>query len=93
MISKRTDAFKRMFSNLPAKIKVLATKSYKLWKDDNYHPGLHFEKIHKNIKSVRIGRNYRVLGYIKDDTIYWFWIGSHEDYNMLLNNLKQIVKN
>jgi len=32
--------------------------------------------------SVRIGRSYRALGKRTDaDTIVWYWIGSHEDYN------------
>jgi hypothetical protein len=31
--------------------------------------------------SIRIGRNWRALGLWKGDTIEWFWIGSHEQYD------------
>jgi len=34
--------------------------------------------------SVRIDRNYRALGYIEGDTVYWYWIGRHDDYDRLL---------
>ena len=53
---------------------------------NNHHPGLHFKQIHytKQIFSVRIGFSYRALGIIENDTIIWFWIGSHEDYNNLI---------
>jgi hypothetical protein len=27
---------------------------------------------------------YRALGVRRDDTIVWFWIGSHADYDKLL---------
>jgi len=36
------------------------------------------------IYSVRIGVHYRAVGILKADTITWFWIGSHDDYERLL---------
>jgi hypothetical protein len=39
---------------------------------------------------VDIGRNYRALG-VKpqhEDTIYWYFIGTHEDYNEEIKNAK-----
>jgi len=29
---------------------------------------------------VRITRGYRALGILEGDTVTWFWIGSHKDY-------------
>jgi hypothetical protein len=34
--------------------------------------------------SVRIDRNYRAVGYIEDDTVHWYWIGKHDEYDRLL---------
>lgn len=41
------------------------------------------------IYSVRIGINHRALGvYRKEtDTIIWYWMGSHADYDQLVGNL------
>jgi hypothetical protein len=36
------------------------------------------------IYSVRVGRKYRALGWLESDTIIWFWIGSHADYDAWL---------
>jgi len=35
--------------------------------------------------SISIG--WRAVGIIEDDTIVWFWIGSHGDYDKLLSSL------
>ena len=32
-------------------------------------------------------RDYRAVGVRDEDTIIWFWIGSHSDYERLLSNL------
>ena len=76
-------------SKLPADVQRRARKTYKLWKQNSNHPGLHFKQVHDKepIYSVRIGLSYRALGIKKDDTMIWFWIGSHEEYNNLVANL------
>jgi len=38
-----------------------------------------------SIYSAQINRNYRAVGQLNEDTIIWFWIGSHAKYDMLLN--------
>jgi hypothetical protein len=76
-------------SKLPADVQRRARQTYKLWKQNSNHPGLHFKQVHDKepIYSVRIGLSYRALGIKKDDTMIWFWIGSHEEYNNLVANL------
>jgi len=37
--------------------------------------------------SVRVGKGWRALGLVEGDTISWFWIGSHADYEKLLSQL------
>ena len=59
-----------------------AKKSYLLWKENPFHSSLHFKCINgqENIWSVRITKNYRAIGIFEADTVTWFWIGSHDDY-------------
>jgi len=87
--SVTTDRFRKAFAKLPKGIQERARLSYQLWKLNNNHPGLHFKQIHTQqpIYSVRVGLSYRALGIIENDTIIWFWIGSHQDYNNLIVQL------
>lgn len=39
------------------------------------------------IYSVRVSKDYRALGIRKDDTVIWFWIGSHAEYDDLLSRM------
>jgi hypothetical protein len=39
------------------------------------------------IYSVRIGIGYRALGLREEDRVFWFWIGSHAEYDELLKRL------
>ncbi|WP_246844333.1 hypothetical protein [Hydrocoleum sp. CS-953] len=50
---------------------------------------MQFKKIHpvQPIYSVRIGLNWRAVGIKDSNTIIWFWIGSHSDYNQLISQL------
>ncbi|MGH9798948.1 MAG: hypothetical protein ACRD82_01150 [Blastocatellia bacterium] len=89
MKSQTTEKFHKAYQSLPAEIQQLAKAAYRLWKNDPSHPSLHFKKVHdtKPIYSVRINLNYHALGMKKDDTMIWFWIGSHAEYGRLLAQL------
>lgn len=53
------------------------------------HPSLQFKKIKSSnfAYSVRIDLDYRAIGARKEDTIIWFWIGSHDDYEKMMEAL------
>jgi hypothetical protein len=34
-----------------------------------------------------VGIGYRAVGVVDGDTVIWFWIGSHADYDKLLEYL------
>jgi hypothetical protein len=34
--------------------------------------------------SIRVGKGWRALGLLDGDTITWFWIGSHAEYDRLI---------
>ena len=89
MLSVTTDRFRKAFDRLPSTIKDKARSAYLLWQSNPYHPSLNFKQVYseKQIYSVQIGLSYRSLGIKQDDTLIWFWISSHEDYNNLINNL------
>jgi len=86
MDSKTTQAFWKCFDRLPENIQLSAKKSYALWRDNPKHPGVNFKSVSRKqpVFSARISIDYRALGLMEDDTVTWFWIGSHADYDKLL---------
>ena len=89
MKSSTTKKFRDLLQKLPETVQIQAHSSYDLWQHDQYHPSLHFKQINPNlpIYSVRIGMSYRALGRLRDNHIYWFWIGHHSKYDELLKRL------
>ena len=87
MNSRLADDFLSCFSRLPDTVKDQARKSYRLWKDDPSHPSIRFKRIHSHeaMYSVRVGRGWRALGLLEGDSITWFWIGSHAEYDQLIS--------
>jgi hypothetical protein len=87
--SVTTERFRKSFDSLPIRIKDKARKSYELWKSEPFHPSLNFKQVHisQPIYSVRIGFSFRALGIKDGETVVWFWIGSHEDYNNLISQI------
>ena len=79
-------SFWKHYRTLPRNIQSLADKNYRLLRANPAHPSLHFKKIEtdKSVWSVRVGIRYRALGVEKPDGVYWFWIGSHSEYDKLL---------
>ena len=86
MNSYLTDDFITAFRALPASVKDVARKNYRLWKANPGHPSLHFKRVHPTepIYSVRVGRGWRALGVMNETNITWFWIGSHAEYDRLI---------
>ena len=85
MKSLTTPDFWNSYAKLPLKIKKQARKAYQLWQENQFHPSLHFKKVGKNLWSARITQNYRALALKKDDDFYWVWIGTHDEYELLLS--------
>jgi len=90
MISHTTQRFRKLYGHLPEQIQKQAKQVYRKFKKEPYYPGLHFKRVHSSgpIYSVRITRDYRAVGVQQNDEIIWFWIGSHSDYDKLLNQLR-----
>lgn len=89
MNSRTTPGFWDLLSVLPSHVRRQARDAYQLFQQNPAHPGLRFKKIYPDppIYSARVGIGYRAAGVLKDGTIVWFWIGSHADYDKLLEQL------
>lgn len=74
MKSKRTKQFHKLFAQLPSDMQEQAREVYELFKQNPYHPSLHFKRIdpQEPIYSVRVSRNYRAVGWMEGDTIIWY---------------------
>jgi hypothetical protein len=89
MTSLTTERFWKSFNKLPEGIQTQAKKAYELWEKDPYNNSLDFKRIHSKrpIYSVRKGIHWRAIGAKEDETITWFWIGSHADYDKLVDSM------
>ncbi|WP_315788986.1 hypothetical protein [Fischerella sp. JS2] len=85
MKSLTTPDFWEAYARLPEDVREQATKAYQLWQENQSHMSLHFKKVGKNLWSVRVTGGYRALALKKGDDYYWFWLGTHDEYDALLN--------
>jgi hypothetical protein len=85
--SRVAEDFLTRFARLPDEVKAQARKAHRLWRRNPAHPSLRFKRIHARepLYSVRIGLGWRAVGLWEGDTITWFWIGSHADYDKLIS--------
>jgi hypothetical protein len=84
--SQITDDFGGGFARLPDSVTTQARRANRLWRQNPFHPSLHFKRIHGHeaLYAMRIGLGWRALGLLENDTITWFWIGSLSEYNHLI---------
>jgi mRNA-degrading endonuclease HigB of HigAB toxin-antitoxin module len=89
MKSSTTKSFRKCLSDLPASVQEQTAKAYALWQQDPYYPSLQFKRVSQKqpIYSVRVSISYRVLGLLESDRIYWYWIGTHDEYDDLLKRM------
>lgn len=90
MISRLHPRFRRDFERLPKEVQERARQAYRQFVANPNHPGLKFKRLESEapLWSVRISDSYRAVGVRDpDDTIVWFFIGSHADYDRLLRTL------
>lgn len=89
MKSETTTKFWKLFHDLPVEIRRHAVDTYRRWQVDPFNRSLQFKRIHRteSIYSVRIGLHYRAVALVEDDVATWFWIGSHSDYDKLIEGL------
>jgi hypothetical protein len=86
MRSHVTKDFRDLLAALPEHVQRKADNAYALFRQDPHHPSLQFKQLagHSDIHSIRIGLHYRALAYRDGEDYYWFWIGSHAEYDNLI---------
>jgi len=82
MKSLALPSFWEAYEALDKSTKKRARKAFELWAENPFHPSLHFKCVNakEDVWSVRISLDMRVLGVLDGDTVTWFWIGSHDEY-------------
>lgn len=89
MTSHTTERFREALGRLPEAVQRRARAAYRLFRQDPAHPSLRFKLVHSSrpIYSARVGLAYRALAVRHGDDVVWFWIGSHGDYERLIDSL------
>ena len=89
MKSETTQKFRRLFAATPPERQARIRIAYRLWLSDPAHPSLRFKKVHSKlpIYSARVDLDWRVIGVLQSDTMLWFWVGPHREYDTMLKDL------
>jgi len=87
VISRGTPSFWRLLNALPKQEQEAARRAYRLFMDDCGHPSLRFKKLEgePDVWSVRVSLNLRAVAKREGDTVTWFWIGPHKEFDRLFN--------
>lgn len=86
MNSSTTPDFWESYSLLSSATKEKARRAYHLWRRNPRHPSLRFKKV-GTVWSISIGPDHRALGLMEGDTLHWFWIGDHDEYERQIGTL------
>jgi hypothetical protein len=87
LVSHTHPDFWKHYKLLPKEIQDLADEKFSLFRSDPLHPSLGFAK-KGAVWTVDIGLYYRAIAWREGNNLVWFWIGSHEDYNRLMNRVR-----
>jgi len=87
--SVTTEKFRLLYAAASRQRREQIRKAYKIWLENPDYPSLRFKKVSSKmpIYSARVDLDWRALGILKDDTIIWFWVGSHDEYDALLKKM------
>ena len=88
MTHRATAGFWERFEELPESVQRLARRNHRLLEADPRHPSLHFKKLSGTslpLWSVRVGRDFRALALEREGTVFWFWIGPHDEYDRIIS--------
>ena len=83
MTSLTSPNFWRLYRQLTQDVREAARKAYRYFRVDPAHRSLHFHRLKTSdeLWSVRVTKNHRAVGLVDRNTITWFWIGNHQDFD------------
>ena len=89
MKSVTTEKFRLLFASAPFERQTRIKSAYRQWKENPAHPSRRFKKVHPRlpIYSARVDLDWRAVGVLEGDTLVWFWVGPHPQYEALLRAL------
>jgi len=87
--SETTEKFRALLAAAPEPVHNKIKAAYRLWADNPRHPSLRFKKVHDTLPifSARVDLDWRAVGVLRGDTMIWFWVGPHGEYERLLRQL------
>jgi hypothetical protein len=87
--SATTARFRAQYAAAPQAVRAKIQAAHALWLEDPGHPSLRFKKVHASqpIFSARVDLDWRALGLLDGETVVWFWVGPHSEYERLLRKL------
>lgn len=68
---------------LPQAVQEQADKQYALFAVNPHHPSLRLKQIGP-YWTVRVSSGYRALARRKENDLFWFWIGPHDQYERMV---------
>lgn len=77
--------FRSCLGQLPDNIQRVAQQKFELLKSNPQHPSLHFKRV-GSFWSVRVSLFYRSLAIQDGNDFIWVWIGTHSEYDRLLDS-------
>jgi len=80
-----TESLWKYYDALPPHIRQQAEKNFELLKANPEHPSLQLKSVGR-FWSARVGLSWRALAVKvpESETLVWFWIGSHAEYDRLV---------
>ena len=89
MNSETIASFRKQFSAAPVAVQLKIRQAHQLRSESPQHPSLRFKKVHATLPifSARVDLDWRAVGILKADTMIWFFVGPHGEYERLLRQL------
>ena len=86
MISRLDPEFLEALRKLDHETRRKVQRAYQLFKDNPRHGSLRFRRVRgtRNHYSARVDDYYRVLGVVEGNTITWYWVGPHDEYERMI---------
>jgi hypothetical protein len=83
VISRATPSFWRALRALSTADQLAARRAFAQFVADPSHNSLRFKKLagEESIWSARVSLSVRAVGVRDGDTITWFWIGTHAEFD------------
>jgi hypothetical protein len=87
VISRTTPNFWRAYARLDRRSQQAASRAFVYFRSDPGHNSLFFKKLrgHTDLWSVRISEDLRAVAHRSGDTVFWLWIGTHNEFDNLFS--------